>query len=73
MNFAHIDPIRALLWSAVINGLLAVPVLALMMRIAVEPAIMGRLVLGRRLRLFGWLATAIMAMTALALLATLGQ
>ena len=73
MNFARIDPIQALLWSAVINGLLAVPVLALMMRIAVEPAIMGRLVLGGRLRLLGWSATAIMAATALGLLLTLGQ
>jgi len=73
MNFAHIDPIRALLWSAVINGLLAVPVLALIMRIAVEPAIMGRLALGPRLKLAGWAATAIMAVTALGLLLTLGQ
>jgi len=73
MNFAHIDPIKALLWSAVINGLLAVPVLALMMRIAVQPGIMGRLVIGGRLKLLGWGATGIMAATALALLLTLGQ
>ncbi|GGF13107.1 iron transporter [Aliidongia dinghuensis] len=73
MNFARIDPIHALLWSAVINGLLAVPVLVLMMLIAVKPGIMGQLVLGRRLTVLGWLAVAIMAATALGLLLTLGQ
>ena len=73
MNFTRIDPIRALFWSAIVNGLLAVPVLVLMMLIAVKPAIMGRLVLSWRLKALGWTATAILAATAIALLATLGQ
>ncbi|MEI9988018.1 MAG: divalent metal cation transporter [Aliidongia sp.] len=72
LNFAHINPMRALLASAVINGLVAVPLLVLMMLVAREPGIMGRLVLPRRLIVLGWLTTAIMLATAIGLVATLG-
>lgn len=73
INFARIDSMRALLGSAVINGLVAVPLLVMMMLIAGKPAIMGRLALPRRLAALGWITTAIMAATAAALLASLGQ
>jgi NRAMP (natural resistance-associated macrophage protein)-like metal ion transporter len=72
-NFARIDPMKALLGSAVINGLISVPILVLMMLIAREPRIMGRLALPRRLIVLGWLTTAIMLATAIGLVATLGQ
>ena len=72
-NFAKIDPMRALLWSAVINGLISAPVLVLMMLIAREPAIMGRLVLPPRLILLGWITAAIMLAMAIGLIATLGR
>ena len=71
MNFARIDPILALLMSAVINGVMAVPVLIMMMLIARKPAIMGRLVLPRRIEILGWVTTAIMAATLLGLVMTL--
>jgi NRAMP (natural resistance-associated macrophage protein)-like metal ion transporter len=71
LNFAGISPIRALLWSAVINGVLAVPVLVAMMLVAIKPAVMGGLALSWRLAALGWLTTGVMAATAFALLATL--
>jgi len=73
LNFIGVDPIRALLWSAVINGLLAVPVLVLIILLAVRTDIMGGLALSRRLAALGWLTTCVMAVAAVALLATLEQ
>jgi len=56
-----INPVRALYWSAVINGVLAAPLMALMMLIVTNPRAMGHLTLGRRGAALGWAATAIMA------------
>ena len=69
-NFVGINPIRALIWSAVINGVLAVPILAMMMLVAGKPAVMGELAISRPLAVFGWLTTALMAATAIALVIT---
>ena len=60
LDFSHIDPIRALIWSAVINGVIAVPIMAVMMVMAARPDLMGPFVVGRRLQVLGWLATAVM-------------
>jgi len=68
MNFTPINPIRALYWSAVLNGVVAVPVMAAMMRLSTSAAVMGRFVLPRSLRLLGWAATLTMACAVLALL-----
>ncbi|MDL2357249.1 MAG: divalent metal cation transporter [Pseudomonadota bacterium] len=59
--FAPIDPIKALYWSAVINGVIAIPIMAVMMLMAARVDIMGRLVIGRRLKMLGWLCTGVMA------------
>jgi len=56
-----VNPVRALYWSAVINGVLAAPLMALMMLIVTNPRAMGHLTLGRRGAVLGWAATAIMA------------
>jgi NRAMP (natural resistance-associated macrophage protein)-like metal ion transporter len=56
-----VNPVRALYWSAVINGVLAAPLMALMMLIVSNPRAMGHLVLSRGGTLLGWAATAIMA------------
>ncbi len=61
LNFTAIDPVKALYWSAVVNGVLAAPLMAVMMVIAVNPKIMGRLALPRPLIALGWGATAVMA------------
>ena len=50
----------ALYWAAVVNGLLAPPLMVVTMLIARNPAVMGDLVMGRGLEFGGWLATAVM-------------
>ncbi len=64
LNFIGIDPISALYWAAVVNGLLAPPLMLVTMLIARNPAIMGDLVMGRGLEFGGWLATAVMWLVA---------
>lgn len=70
LNVAGIDPVRTLFWSAVVNGVVAVPVMAAMMVLACRPAVMGRFTLGRTLQGLGWAATAVMAAAAAAMFAT---
>lgn len=67
MNFSPINPIKALFWSAVINGIVAVPVMAVMMVMSTKTAIMGKFTVHGPLRFFGWLATAVMAAAAVAM------
>lgn len=73
LDFTPIDPIKALFWSAVINGVLAGPVMIVIMLMATNPAVMGRFTISRRLRITGWLATAVMLVAAGGLFATWGQ
>jgi len=72
LNFTPIDPIKALFWSAVINGVISVPIMIVMMLMAVRSDIMGEFVIRRRLRILGWVATASMAIVVLAMFATWG-
>jgi NRAMP (natural resistance-associated macrophage protein)-like metal ion transporter len=65
--FSSIDPVRELFWSAVLNGLIAVPIMVVMMLLATRREIMGEHTIGGRLRWLGWAATAAMAATVLAL------
>jgi NRAMP (natural resistance-associated macrophage protein)-like metal ion transporter len=60
LDFTPIDPIEALVWSAVINGVIAVPIMAVMMLMAVRPEIMGPFVIKRRLWILGWIGTGVM-------------
>ena len=62
LNFTSLDPIKALYWSAVVNGVLAAPLMAVMMVIAMNPRVMGRLTLPRPMLVVGWLATSVMAL-----------
>ena len=71
IDFTSIDPIRALIWSAVLNGVIAVPIMALMMRMAVRPDIMGPFTIKRRLHRLGWFATALMTIAVVAMIATM--
>lgn len=61
LNLLQIDPMRALYWAAVINGLLAPPLMIVTMLIARNPHAMGRLTISRRLMLGGWASTLLMA------------
>jgi NRAMP (natural resistance-associated macrophage protein)-like metal ion transporter len=60
LNFTPLDPVRALYWSAVVNGVLAAPVMAVMMLIGGNGRIMGRLTLSRPMLVAGWTATLVM-------------
>ena len=60
LNAIGIDPARALYWAAVVNGILAAPLMAVMMLIVRNPRAMGRLTVSRRTLLLGWTATAVM-------------
>jgi len=71
INMVKIDPIRALFWAAVINGVVAVPVMAIMMIMTRKSKVMGQFTLPRGLAAVGWLATAVMAVTVLAMFWTL--
>lgn len=73
LNFTPIDPIKALFWSSVINGVVAVPIMVVMMLMAMRADIMGPFVITRRLRVLGWLATVIMAIVVLAMFVTWGK
>jgi NRAMP (natural resistance-associated macrophage protein)-like metal ion transporter len=73
LNFSPVDPITALFWSAVINGVIAVPIMAVMMLMAVRSDVMGEFVVTRRLKILGWLATSVMALAVLAMFATWGR
>jgi NRAMP (natural resistance-associated macrophage protein)-like metal ion transporter len=70
LNFAHLDPMRALIWSAEINGVIAIPIMTVMMLLAARHDIMGQFVIRPRLRGLGWTATGVMAVTVLAMFAT---
>lgn len=66
LDFSNIDPMKALLWSAMINGVVAVPLMAVMMHMSGREKMMGRFVGSPRLRWMGWLATGIMTMATVA-------
>ena len=60
MNFLHIDPIRALFWAAVLNGMLAAPLMAVIMHMAASQKVMGKFTIPLYLRVVGLTATVIM-------------
>jgi NRAMP (natural resistance-associated macrophage protein)-like metal ion transporter len=68
LSFSPIDPIRLLLWSAVINGILAPPLIIIVIIICNNPKVMGSFCNGRTLNVFGSIAAAIMTGSALALI-----
>ena len=70
MNFTPIDPIRALVVAAVINGIVSVPVMAVMMLISTRKSAMGEFTLSRPLWWIGWAATIVMAAAVVAMAVT---
>lgn len=63
-----IDPIKALFWSAVLNGLIAVPLMIATMIVVTSRKRLGRFVAPTAMKIMGWLATAAMALAAVAML-----
>jgi Mn2+/Fe2+ NRAMP family transporter len=70
LDFLGLNPIRALYWSAVLNGLVAAPVMFAVMRLADDTKIVSKFRLPAYLRWGGWLATAVMALASVAFLAS---
>jgi Mn2+/Fe2+ NRAMP family transporter len=73
VNFSGIDPIQALYWAAVINGVISVPMLGLMITIAARREIMGAFTAGLWLQITGWIAAAFMAASVVAMSLTAAQ
>ena len=73
LNLTPLDPIKALYWSAVINGVAAVPLMIVMMLMGSGRKVMGRFTMPWGLKLFGWLATAAMAAAAIVMFVTWGH
>jgi NRAMP (natural resistance-associated macrophage protein)-like metal ion transporter len=74
LNFLRfIDPIKALFWSAVINGVASVPIMALIMHMASHKAAMGEFKIHIGLKTVGWVATIVMALAAVGMFATMGS
>ena len=70
LNFTPIDPVKALFWSAVINGVVAVPVMVAMMLLSSNRAVMGDFRLPPVLKIIGWVATLVMLAAAIGMFAT---
>jgi NRAMP (natural resistance-associated macrophage protein)-like metal ion transporter len=71
LNLTSIDPVKALFWCAVVNGIVAAPVMVMMMLLASDRSVMAEFTLHPILRMLGWLATAVMTAAAVAMLASL--
>jgi Mn2+/Fe2+ NRAMP family transporter len=72
LGFTPIDPIKALFYSAVVNGVVAVPIMAVTMIVASNKDIMGMLVATPLQTAFGWLGTALMGLAAIGMFAGFG-
>jgi NRAMP (natural resistance-associated macrophage protein)-like metal ion transporter len=70
LDFTSINPIKALFWSAVINGIAAVPIMFVMMLMTANPKLTGTLRLPMPQRIVGWVATAVMFTVAAGMIAT---
>jgi len=64
-----VDSMRMLVWSAIVNGVISVPIMAVMMLLGRDPAVMGRFTVSGRLSVLGWLAVAVMAAAVVAMFA----
>ena len=73
LNFVHLNPIKALFFSAVLNGVVAGPVMAFMMLLARNPKVMGKFTLPASLHVAGWVATVVMVLVSMGMFATISQ
>jgi NRAMP (natural resistance-associated macrophage protein)-like metal ion transporter len=73
MDFLPINPLKALVFTAVVNGVVAIPVMVMTMLVSANSKVMGEFVLPRGLLVFGWAATAAMVLAAVGMFVTLGR
>ncbi len=67
LGFTPLDPIKMLIWSAVLNGVVAVPIMAAMMLVVSNRTIMKRFTANSGLKFFGWIGTGVMALAVIAM------
>jgi len=72
VSYSPLDPIKALFWSAVVNGVVAVPLMAIIMLLASRKSLMGIFVATPWQRIGGWIATAVMGVAAVLMFVTMG-
>lgn len=70
LNFLHIDPIRALFWAAILNGVVAAPLMAVIVMMASSRKVMGKFAIPPYLKCVGWLATGVMLCVCLSVFLT---
>ncbi len=70
LNFFHIDPMRALYWAAVLNGMLAAPLMAVILHLASSRKVMAKFAIPSYLRIVGWAATFVMLIASIGMLVT---
>lgn len=68
LPLTHVNPMRALVITAVVNGVAAVPVLIAMMAVVRSPSLMGDMTISTRLAWAGWITVAVMTLVAFGLL-----
>jgi len=71
LSYFEVDPIQTLIWSAILNGIISVPIMAAMMWIGQSKRLMGAQTISAGHRWFGWTATAVMAVAVVMMFATL--
>ncbi|MFM6990375.1 MAG: NRAMP family divalent metal transporter, partial [Rhodoferax sp.] len=70
MGYLEVDPLQALVWSAIVNGVIAVPIMAALLWIGQSPRLMGLHTISRKHRWLGWTATVVMAVAVIVMVAT---
>jgi len=70
LNLTSINPMDALFWSAVVNGVVAIPLMVILMLLVSKRGLMGRFTASWRVRVTGWVATAVMLLASIAMFAT---
>ena len=65
IQYLPISPMKALFWSAVINGVVAVPLMVVIILLATNKSVMGAFTVSRSLIILGWIATAVMGAAAI--------
>ena len=70
LSLFHVDPIRALFWAAVLNGMIAAPLMAVIVHMATSSKVMGKFSVPLYLRVVGWAATLVMFGVCLGVFAT---
>jgi Mn2+/Fe2+ NRAMP family transporter len=68
IQYLPISPMKALFWSAVINGVVAVPLMVVIILLASRKSVMGPFTSGRSIVILGWIATAVMGLAAVLML-----